>query len=190
MVDEPVREPFHSLVGLLSMQGNIFRLTLPGLILALGGGVGLPAYADFTQSRATQVQLTVDGASGSANASSTAGFAISGSGITVTEPLNTGVAINPDAQFNAPSNGGAFTFSMSTFTPDDRSTTHLGNASSVTLPAYSELSVTVGGSRETLGGTIGNTGEGTITPGGPGTRAVLTQTRSFSVFDGASSSVP
>lgn len=106
MVDEPVREPFHSLVGSLSMQGNIFRLTLPGLILALGGGVGLPAYADFTQSRATQVQLTVDGAWGSANASTTAGFAVSGSGITVTGPLNTGASINPNAQFVAPPDGG------------------------------------------------------------------------------------
>ncbi|MFZ4641553.1 MAG: hypothetical protein ACOYMP_14315 [Nodosilinea sp.] len=172
------------------MQGNIFRLTLPGLMLALGGGAGLPAYADFTQSRATQVQLTVDGASGSANASTTAGFAVSGSGITVTGPLNSGASINPNAQFSAPSNGGAFTFSMSTFTPDNRTPTNLGNGSSVVLPAYSDVSVTVGGSRETLGGTISTTGEGTITPGGPGTRAVLTQTRSFSVFDRTSSPGP
>jgi len=170
----------------MSIQQTIGWFGLPVLVVALG----LPARADFTQSRATQIQLTVDGASGSANASSTAGFAISGSGITVTGPLNSGASINPNTQFVAPPDGGAFTFSMSTFTPDDRSTTHLGNGSSVVLPAYSELSVTVGGSRETLGGTIGNTGEGTITPGGPGTRAVLTQTRSFSVFDGASSSVP
>jgi hypothetical protein len=172
------------------MQGNLFWLTLPGLVLALGSGAALPARADFTQSRATQVQLTVDGASGSASASSTAGFALSGSGITVTEPLNTGVALNPDAQFNAPDSGGAFTFSMSSFTPDDRSTTHLGNGSSVILPAYSEVSVTVGGSRDTLGGSITPTGEGTITPGGPGTSAVLTQSRTFSVFDRTSAVSP
>lgn len=172
------------------MQGHLFWLTLPGLVLALGGGASLPAYADFTQSRATQVQLTVDGASGSASASTTAGFAVSGSGIAVTGPLNSGAAINPSAQFNAPSNGGAFTFSMNTFTPDNRTPTTLGSGSSVVLPAYSDVSVTVGGSRETLGGTVTSAGVGTITPGGPGTRAVLTQTRSFSVFDGSSASAP
>jgi len=172
------------------MQVNVLWLTLPGLVLALGGGVALPARADFTQSRATQVQLTVDGASGSASASTTAGFAVSGSGIAVTGPLNSGAAINPSAQFNAPSNGGAFTFSMSSFTPDNRTPTTLGSGSSVVLPAYSDVSVTVGGSRETLGGTVTSAGVGTITPGGPGTRAVLTQTRSFSVFDRTSAVSP
>lgn len=172
------------------MQGHLFWLTLPGLVLALGGWGSLPARADFTQSRATQVQLTVDGASGSASASTTAGFAVSGSGITVTGPLNNGANLNPNAQFSAPSNGGAFTFSMNTFTPDNRTTTHLGSGSSVVLPAYSELSVTVGGSRDNLGGSITSTGEGTITPGGPGTRAVLTQSRSFSVFDRTSAVSP
>ena len=136
------------------------------------------------------MQLTVDGASGSASASSTGGFALSGSGITVTGPLNSGASINPSAQFNAPSNGGAFTFSMSSFTPDNRTATTLGSGSSVVLPAYSEVSVTVGGARDNLGGSITPTGEGTITPGGPGTRAVLTQTRSFSVFDRTSAPAP
>jgi hypothetical protein len=160
------------------------------LVLLLGWGGGAPAQADFTQSRATQIQLTVDGASGSASSSSTEGFAISGSGISVQGPLNDGINLNPQAQFQAPTDGGAFTFSISTFTPNTSSSTTLAPGGSVTLPAYSDISVTVGGSAGDLGGQITRFGEATITPGGPGTRAVLTQTQSFSVFGGSNRASP
>lgn len=170
----------------MSIQQTIGWFGLPVLVVALG----LPARADFTQSRATQIQLTVDGASGTANASNTAGFAVAGSGITVTGPLNTGVNLNPQARFQAPTDGEAFTFSMSTFTADQITETYVGSNTDVILPAYSEISVTVGGSTEGLSGNISSSGQATITPGGPGTTAVLTQTRSFSVFDRSSSPVP
>lgn len=158
------------------------------VVLALGWANSAPAQANFTQSRATQVQLTVDGAAGSASSNNTQGFAISGSGISVHGPLNDGIHLNPNAQFQAPTDGSGFTFSMSTFTPNTSEAMVLAPGESVTLPAYSDLSVTVGGVTGDLGGQITSLGEATISPGGPGTRAVLTQTRSFSVFGGSTSS--
>lgn len=143
---------------------------------------GLPARADFTQNRVTQVQLTVNGPSGTAEASRSDGFAVSGSGITVNQPLNVGATLNPDADFVAPTNGGAFTFSVNAYSRDTLAPTSLSGS---TLPAYSEVTLSPGGVRGSLAGSIAPNGQGSVTAGGSGTSAVLSQSYTFTVFDRA-----
>lgn len=144
----------------------------------------LPSHADgFTQSRATQVQLTVNGPSGTAEASRIEGVAISGSGINASGPLNLGTNLNPQAEFHSPDDGGAFTLSIHTFVPDSTSEVTLRSLGNNTLPAYSQLSLTNGGVREGLAGSVSSHTASSITAGGPGTNATLIQSTSFSVFD-------
>lgn len=156
----------------------------PGIYLGLllWGAWGLPARADFTQNRVTQVQLTVNGPSGTAEASRSDGFAVSGSGITVNQPLNVGATLNPDANFVAPSDGGAFTFSVNAYSRDTPTPISLDGS---TLPAYSEVTLTPAGVRDSLDGSIAPNGQGSVTAGGSGTSAVLSQSYTFTVFDRA-----
>jgi len=169
-----------------SLSLGQFSLVFSKPVVYLGLGLwmawGLPARADFTQNRVTQGQLTVNGPSGTAEASRSDGFAVSGSGITVNQPLNVGATLNPDADFVAPSNGGAFTFSVNAYSRDTLTPTSLD---STTLPAYSEVTLSPGGVRGSLAGSIAPNGQGSVTAGGSGTSAVLSQSYTFTVFDRA-----
>ncbi|WOD37361.1 hypothetical protein [Nodosilinea sp. E11] len=155
------------------------------LILTLASLVTLApeAQAGFTQSRATQIQLTVDGPSGSAEASRHQGFAVSGSGLSVSGPLNIGDSFNSSAQFTVGAEKEAFNFSLSTFERDLTAPVVLSTESDLVLPAYSTVSVTSGGNADGLSGSISQRGDGQITPGGQGTSATLTQSYTFSVFE-------
>lgn len=154
-------------------------VSVSSVVLALGWAVA-PAQAGFTQSRATQVQLTVNGPSGSADASRSDGFAVSGSGVTVTQPLNTGATLNPNATFVAPTDGAAFTLSVNAYNRDTTTTVPMNSG---TLPAYSQVTLTAPGVVGSLAGSIAPNGQGAITPGGSGTSAILNQSYSFTVFD-------
>lgn len=158
---------------------SIRWVSVSSFVLALGWAVA-PAQAGFTQSRVTQVQLTVNGPSGTAQASRSDGFAVSGSGVTVTQPLNTGATLNPNATVAAPTNGAAFTFSVNAYSRDTPATVPLTGG---TLPAYSEVSLSPAGVVGSLAGSIAPNGQGSITPGGSGTSALLNQSYSFTVFD-------
>ncbi|MFB2921813.1 MULTISPECIES: hypothetical protein [Aerosakkonema] len=143
----------------------------------------LPVRADFSQTRTTQIQLRVDAPSGTAEANRLNGFAISGSGIDASGVLNQGSNLNPNTQFTAPTNSSPFNFSLNTFSADNTTPVSLTSTGNNSLPAYSKVSVTNGGNSEGLSGNISRSGEGTVTPGGSGTNAILTQTNSFSVFE-------
>lgn len=154
------------------------------ILLATGLSVStLPVRADFSQSRTTQIQLKVDAPSGTAEANRMNGFAIYGNGINGSGVLNQGANLNPNSEFSTPTDGSPFNFSLNTFTPDNTTPVTLTSTGNNTLPAYSTVSVNNGGDRQGLSGTISRSGEGTVTPGGAGTNAILTQTNSFSVFN-------
>jgi hypothetical protein len=154
-------------------------VSVSSVVMALGWAVA-PAQAGFTQSRVTQVQLTVNGPSGSAEASRSDGFAVSGTGVTVTQPLNTGATLNPNATFVAPTNGATFTLSVNAYNRDTPTTVPM---TSGILPAYSQVTLTPPGVVGSLAGSIAPNGQGSITPGGSGTSALLNQSHSFTVFD-------
>jgi hypothetical protein len=154
-------------------------VSVSSVVMALGWAVA-PAQAGFTQSRVTQVQLTVNGPSGSAEASRSDGFAVSGTGVTVTQPLNTGATLNPNATFVAPTNGASFTLSVNAYNRDTPTTVPM---TSGILPAYSQVTLTPPGVVGSLAGSIAPNGQGSITPGGSGTSALLNQSHSFTVFD-------
>lgn len=161
-------------------------MNILSLAALVGAGVLLvmpTAQAGFTQSRATQTQLTVDGPAGTAEASRHQGFALSGSGVSASGPLNDGASFNTSTQFDPPSNGEAFSFSLSSFEADPTSPVVLSTENDLVMPAYSTVSVTSGGDAEGLSGRVSRRGEGEITPGGPGTSATLTQSYTFSVFE-------
>jgi len=163
----------------IMLRLSIRWVSVSSFVLALGWAVA-PAQAGFTQSRVTQVQLTVNGPSGTAQASRSDGFAMSGSGVTVTQPLNTGATLNPNATVMAPTNGAAFTFSVNAYNRDTPTTVPMNSG---ILPAYSQVTLTPPGVVGSLAGSIAPNGQGSITPGGSGTSALLNQSHSFTVFD-------
>lgn len=136
-----------------------------------------PASADWSSTSSTQLVLRVDAASGTANAVGAA-YAIQGNGLAGTPTLNNGVAPATGLVLQPINTGAAFQLNMSQKSAD----TVTSVSPNGPLPAYSEISVSQGGTAGSLAGAVTAPTRGSATAGGPGTSATLTQSNTFSVF--------
>jgi hypothetical protein len=164
-----------------------FALAASGLAAAMA----MPAHAQLiTNNHATQVTLTVAPASFESTAR-TSSSSMSGSGLgAVTLPvINATGGLTAGAAAAGPT-GGAFSFSQSVADEDTVATVAV-SGSTVTAPAYSNVSVQVGGTTGSLAGAASSnngftTSAGldgiTVVAGGAGTTASVLQQNSVTVF--------
>lgn len=135
------------------------------------------ASADWSSTSSTQLVLSVDGASGTADAVGAA-YSIQGNGLAGTPTLNNAVAPAAGLVLQPINAGAAFQLNMSQKSAD----TVTSVSPNGPLPAYSEISVSQVGSAGSLAGEVTAPTRGAATAGGPGTSATLTQSNTFSVF--------
>ncbi len=164
-----------------------FALAASGLAMV----VAMPAHAQLiTNSHATQVTLTVQPATFESTAR-TSSSSMSGSGLgAVTLPvIDATGGITAGAAVPGPT-GGAFSFSQSAADEDTVATVAV-TGSSVTAPAYANISVQVGGTTGGLAGAASSnngftTSAGldgiTVVAGGAGTSASVLQQNSVTIF--------
>ena len=164
------------------------------LLLAICGGVifvSSASAAEINNTITDSVQLTVNGAGVSSQRIGSS-YSVSGSNIDVTTlgGLTGGSATAPATMsagdYALETNGGAFTFSEAVTVGDTVDTSMDVDATLGTFDTaevYSDNTVTAGGTKGTLAGTLSATGISTVTAGGQGTTALGQRTVSLSVFD-------
>ena len=164
------------------------------LLLAICGGVifvSSASAAEINNTITDSVQLTVNGAGVSSQRIGSS-YSVSGSNIDVTTlgGLTGGSATAPATMsagdYALETNGGAFTFSEAVTVGDTVDTSMDVDATLGTFDTaevYSDNTITAGGTKGTLAGTLSATGISTVTAGGQGTTALGQRTVSLSVFD-------
>ena len=164
------------------------------LLLAICGGVifvSSASAAEINNTITDSVQLTVNGAGVSSQRIGSS-YSVSGSNIDVTTlgGLTGGSATAPATMsagdYALETNGGAFTFSEAVTVGDTVDTSMDVDATLGTFDTaevYSDNTVTAGGTKGSLAGTLSATGISTVTAGGQGTTALGQRTVSLSVFD-------
>ena len=164
------------------------------LLLAICGGVifvSSASAAEINNTITDSVQLTVNGAGASSQRIGSS-YSVSGSNIDVTTlgGLTGGSATAPATMsagdYALETNGGAFTFSEAVTVGDTVDTSMDVDATLGTFDTaevYSDNTVTAGGTKGSLAGTLSATGISTVTAGGQGTTALGQRTVSLSVFD-------